>query len=79
MYGWNHGFWFGGFGMILLWIVIIAGAVWLIRTLLGKNGERSDNGPHPDSPLDMLKRRYAAGDITKEEFEQKKHDIMSSP
>ena len=36
-------------------------------------GERS--GPAPETPLDVLKRRYAAGEIDRETFERIKEDI----
>lgn len=38
----------------------------LISRLEGRSGE---------SPLDILKRRYARGQITREQFEQMRHDI----
>lgn len=38
----------------------------LISRLEGRSGER---------PLDTLKRRYARGQITREQFEQMRHDI----
>ncbi len=75
--GWSHGLWFGGYGMILLWIIVAIGIVWLIRALIGP-GRHHPTNHRSDSSLEILKRRYAAGEISRKEFERKKHDILSS-
>ena len=73
MGGWgNQGYgmgWFGGIFMILFWAVVIAGIVFAIRYLTaGKEGpsERSAR-----EPLEILKERYARGEIDTEEFEER--------
>lgn len=65
-------FGFGGFGMIFFWVAIIALIVILVKYLSdsSRNHESKSN-----TPLDMLKNRYAAGEITREEFEEKKRDL----
>lgn len=64
-----------GIGMLLFWGVLIAGVVLLIRLTLG--GGASSGRGHDKSALDLLKERYARGEIGREEFEQKKRDIES--
>jgi len=77
---WNNGynpmFW-GGFGpifMIIFWILIIAGIVYFIKWSLGQPGD-SSVARHGHTPLEILKERYAKGEINKQEFEEKKKDL----
>lgn len=80
----NFGYGFmGGFGwifMIIFWGFVIWAIVALIRGNIG-NGHRCGhdhgNGTHgkDKSPLEILKERYAKGEIDKKEFEEKKKDL----
>jgi len=78
-WGWGmHPMWWGawGFGMmlvmLLLWGLVIVGLVIGIRWLFGQ-GKKSRS----DTALEILRRRYARGNINKEEFEDKKKDLGS--
>lgn len=73
----NFGGWGPGFGwlfMILFWALVILGIVAILKWLMGSNG-------NPTSPRktarQILEERYARGEIDREEFEQKKHDLES--
>jgi putative membrane protein len=72
----NHGDWMWGMGgfMGLGWIVIllvVGAVVWLLaRGPLAGVGQTERR-----SALDILKERYARGEIQREEFEQKKRDL----
>lgn len=63
-----------GIGMIFVmffWILIIAGIV-LVAVFLFKWLTKAEG---PESALDILKKRYARGEIDKKEFEEKKRDL----
>ncbi|HVZ75829.1 MAG TPA: SHOCT domain-containing protein [Candidatus Paceibacterota bacterium] len=74
----------GAFLSILSWVVLIIVIVWIVRWAFGwhRRGPWMMGGPyhHPwmhNSALDVLKERYAKGEITKAEFDEKKKDIES--
>ena len=85
--GWQYGGWgmvgpgmMGGFGwvlgpifMILFWGLVVWGVVALVR---GLSGSRGQDASKADSALEVLKMRYARGEITKEEFDEKKGDLV---
>jgi len=68
-----HNFFFGGmwFGWIF-WIAIIVLVIWL---LVDRSNKTKQNPPPQETALDILKKRYAKGEITKEQFEQMKNDL----
>jgi putative membrane protein len=64
---------FGGMGlMFLFWIVLLGLVIWAVvaavRRPAGSNG-------YADSALDILKRRYASGEITRDAYEEKQRDL----
>jgi putative membrane protein len=69
--------WFGPLIMIAFWIAIIVGIVVLIRWLVISTRSTGQMTYHEDSALEILKKRYAQGEINKEEFEEKKRDLLS--
>jgi putative membrane protein len=76
MMGWGYGMgWFGMILMGLFWVAIIVGIIFLIRWLFISTGTKGYRAGSEDSALDILKKRYARGEINKEEFEQKKKDL----
>jgi len=78
MGGWNGFGLLGWIPMLLFWVLLILGVVALFR-YLGGTGRRSEDGkpalPAGRSLPDILKERYARGEIDKKEFEQMKKDL----
>ena len=68
------GYFFGGW-MIIVWIVIIGLIVWGVIALT-RYATHSSGSSERRRPLDIAKERYAKGEITKEEFERMKKDLM---
>lgn len=64
------GWWmvFGSVWVVLFWAVV----VWLVVRVTDRPGS---DGELRDSAVEILKRRYANGEITKEEFEAIRRDI----
>ncbi|HUU04566.1 MAG TPA: SHOCT domain-containing protein [Patescibacteria group bacterium] len=69
---WMEGHWGWGFGMILFWILVIVGIVVLVKWILG---QKPPALPQGDAALDILKKRYAKGEISREDFERMKKDL----
>ena len=71
-----HGFGIHGWGMGLSWIfglVILFGIILLIIQFFTKTNSSSEQ---EKTALDILKERYARGEINKEEFEEMKKNIL---
>ena len=60
----------------ILWVVFIV-AIVLVTARLSGDGRRADNTgqPPPEAPLDIARRRYASGELSREEFEQIRRDL----
>jgi len=73
---WQWHFWFFPTFMPILWFVIVGLCLYFIfsRRWARKPWE-SGPSPEGETALDILKKRYAKGEINKDEFEQMKRDI----
>lgn len=61
--------------MLLFWVLVILGIAALVRSL--SSGARAEGGR--SDAVEVLKVRYAKGEITREQFEQMQRDIGASP
>lgn len=66
-------------GMWIFPIIMLVAALTFIYFVFGKGGDYSSRhdrgGEKSESALDILKKRYAGGEITKEEFERMKDEL----
>lgn len=71
-YGWEMGF--GWVFMIIFWALVIFGVFFVVQAAMriGKGEAQKE------TPLDILKKRYARGEITREDFERMKDDLGKS-
>jgi putative membrane protein len=68
-FGW-YGPGFGWLFMLLFWVLVIAGVVALIKWL------GSSSSPRGETPLEILKARYARGEIGKDEYERMRRELQ---
>ncbi|MEJ2689764.1 MAG: SHOCT domain-containing protein [Deltaproteobacteria bacterium] len=68
-YPFMHGF--GGIFMILFWLLLIVIVFYLVKKSLSVSGGKEETAE------DILKKRYARGEISKEEFERIKKDLRT--
>jgi putative membrane protein len=76
MMGGYGGGWVGGILMVIFWIAVIIGIIFLIRWLVQSTSAGGHGARSEESALEILKKRYARGEIDKKEFEQKKKDLV---
>ncbi len=75
--GMGFGMGYGGFGMIfmlLFWLLVIWGIVSLIKHFFLKKEYHADP---PQSAIEIVKKRYANGEIQKDEFDRIMKDLQS--
>lgn len=62
-------------GMIIIWIIIISGIVWLIKYIIERDGLVNNKRESRPSALDILQERYARREISREEYEEYKQTL----
>ena len=70
-FDWNTMGFFGWAMMILFWGTIIALLIWAVRSA-------TTTGSSTPDALSILERRYAGGEIEREEFEERKRILVES-
>lgn len=76
MWGWEyHMGWIPILLIGLFWIGVIVAILFFIRWLIASTSRRHREARPTDSALEIVRQRYAKGEISKEEFEEKKKDL----
>lgn len=75
---WNDGYFFHGGGfMWLFWVLLIIAIVFIFQNITKGRSSRSSSSAS-DSPLEILKKRYARGEIDEEEYERRKNELTQN-
>ena len=77
-FGYMGGFGFGWIFILIFWALVIGAILALIRSASGHHGcwhHRDEDKQKGNNALEILKVRYAKGEITKEDFEKMKKDL----
>jgi putative membrane protein len=64
--------WVAPIAMLVFWVLVVVAIAFLIRFLV--RGSRS--ATRADSAVEILKARYARGEISKAEFDEKRRDLQ---
>jgi putative membrane protein len=68
----------GGLVMVLFWGALIVGAVWLARSLFPNSQQPPASSTRSEaSAEDILKQRYARGEISKDQYDQMRRDLSA--
>jgi putative membrane protein len=62
-----------GLGMVIFWILMIVVVVIVVRMVLSATGTNSTTSTK--SPMEILKERFARGEIDEEEFKRRRHEL----
>ena len=73
-YGVMGSFGSGGIFMVLWWVLVIVGIVMLVKWV-GTSSCKEGQNRSGSKALDLLKERYARGEIDEQEFQKKKLDL----
>lgn len=74
-YGFMPFFGLGAIFMILFWGIVIWGFIVFVKWVAGENGGARARNKEAKSAIEILRERYAKGEIDKSEFEDKKKDL----
>ena len=73
---WGNHWMFGGY-MWIVWLVVLVVVVLLFKSLLGSSNTRPESGT--ETAMQILQKRYAKGEISQKEFEEKKKTLTVCP
>ncbi len=62
-------------GGMTMWLIVIILIGIIVYFILQKGRVKGNDGSSPETPLEIIKKRYAKGEISKDEFEKLKKDL----
>lgn len=75
-WGWGYGNSWWGIAMMLFWVLVLGGGLWFLVSLFRRSDQVDTGlGTGRSTPLDILKERYAGGEITREQYQEMKRDL----
>ncbi len=72
MMGNEGGVFFGGVFMWLFWLIVIVVVIVVFKAMIGSGESASDRQV---TPLEILNRRFARGEIDEEEYQRRKREL----
>lgn len=75
MFNHDGSMFFGGGFMWIFWILLIVILLVVVKAITGQNND--NNRLQNETPMDILKARYAKGEIDDEEFERRRKELES--
>jgi len=78
--GWYHNghFWGMHVGWWIFWIVLVGVIVWVFSRSTAGRGPGPNDHPSRDDPEEILRRRFAAGDIDRDEYEDRLRELRKT-
>ncbi len=74
--GWGHMMYYGfGYGGMFMWIIFLIVIGLLVYFIVQAQKSKGQTSSQSETHLDILKKRYAKGEITKEEYDRIKKDL----
>ena len=68
----HYGFGYGGMFMWIIFLIVVGLLIYFMIQVRKTKGQMPTQS---ESPLDVLKKRYAKGEINKEDFDRMKRDL----
>ncbi len=69
----GSGMFFGGGFMWIIWIILIIAVIYAVKAAMSSGSQQSNQSN--ETPLEILKKRYARGEIDEQEYEQRRREL----
>jgi putative membrane protein len=69
------GMFFGGGFMWIFWIILFIAIIWAVKAAMDSGNSGNSNSSNSESPMEVLRKRYANGEIDEEEFNRRRKEL----